>query len=123
MNAETLTRKQIEALQTEAGSAADNAMVDICERALDGCPIALEAVRKAIDDAAAMDDETLPRMTDPYFIARVREDGSWDVIREIAAKDDDEANAIAERECEGDDWYVLTRRGGKLININGGVDG
>jgi hypothetical protein len=62
-------------------------------------------------------------MTDPYFIARVREDGSWDVIREIAAKDDDEANAIAERECEGDDWYVLTRRGGKLININGGVDG
>jgi len=58
MNAETLTRKQIEALQTEAGSAADNAMVDICERALDGCPIALEAVRKAIDDAAAMDDDS-----------------------------------------------------------------
>lgn len=56
MNAETLTRKQIEAMQAEAGSAGDYAMVDICERALDGCPIALEAVAKAIDDVAAMID-------------------------------------------------------------------
>ena len=53
---ETLTRKQIAAIQTEAGRAGDHVMVDICERALDGCPIALAAVAKAIDDAAAMID-------------------------------------------------------------------
>ena len=53
-NPERLTRKQIAAMQTEAGTAGDHAMVDICERALDGCPIALAAVAKAIDDAAAM---------------------------------------------------------------------
>ena len=118
MNAETLTRKQIEAVQIEAGSAADHAMVDICERALDGCPIALAAVAKAIDDAAAMDDQTLARATNTYWLAYAREDGEWDIVRGFEATSDAEANAYAERECDNDDWYVLdsNRR-----NINGGA--
>lgn len=58
MNAETLTRRQIADLQTEASAAGDYQMADICERALDGCPIALAAVAQAIDDAAAMADAT-----------------------------------------------------------------
>jgi len=118
-----LTRDQIEAMRTEAGTAGDYAMVETCDRAIDGDADAIAAVQTAMDNAAAMDDETLARVTNAYFIASVREDGSWDVIREIAASNDDEANAIAERECDGDDWYVLTRRGGRLVNINGGVDG
>ena len=118
MNAETLTRKQIEALQTEACSAADNAMVDICERALDGCPIALEAVCKAIDDVAAMDDATLARATNNYWLAYARENGEWDIVQGFVANSDAAANAWAEANTYNDNWYVLdsNRR-----NINGGA--
>jgi len=49
-----VTRKQIAALQSEADAANDDAMVDICESAIDGDPIALRAVADAISQAAAM---------------------------------------------------------------------
>ena len=117
MNHDNLTRKQIEAMQTEAGTAGDYDMVDICERALDGCPIALAAVAKAINDIAAMDDETLARATTTYWLAYAREDGEWDIVRGFEARSDAEANAYAEANHDGE-WYVLdsTRR-----NINGGA--
>jgi hypothetical protein len=53
MDPMTLTRRVIETLQTEADTAGDQAMVDICERALDGDPIALQAVADAIVNGGA----------------------------------------------------------------------
>ena len=51
MDYENLTRKQIAALQAEAESHGDEPMAGICERALDGDPIALQAVADAISSA------------------------------------------------------------------------
>lgn len=56
IDAESLTRKQIETLQIEAGVAGDQAMADLCEWALDGCPIALQAVADAIAAASSTID-------------------------------------------------------------------
>lgn len=56
MDALNLTRRQIEDLQTEASAAGDYKMADLCEWALDGCPIALQAVADAIAAAASMID-------------------------------------------------------------------
>lgn len=53
MHYENVTRKQITALQTEAGLHGDERMADICEWALDGDPIALQAVTDAISSAKA----------------------------------------------------------------------
>jgi hypothetical protein len=51
------TRKQIAALQDEAGAVGDDAMVAICAAALDGDPVALAAAAQCIRDAAAQRDE------------------------------------------------------------------
>jgi hypothetical protein len=51
MDYENLTRKQIAELQIEAGSHGDERMAEICEQALDGDPIALQAVADAIGSA------------------------------------------------------------------------
>lgn len=56
MDAMNLTRRQIEDMQAEASAAGDYQMADLCEWALDGCPIALQAVADAIAAAAAMID-------------------------------------------------------------------
>jgi hypothetical protein len=61
MNPENLTRKHITAMQAEAGAAGDHAMVDICERAFDGDPLALRAVADAIENATAMYEENSNR--------------------------------------------------------------
>ena len=52
------TRDQIEAMRTEAGTAGDYAMVETCDRAIDGDAAAMATIRRAMSDAAAMDDET-----------------------------------------------------------------
>jgi hypothetical protein len=57
MSDTNLTRDQIEAMRTEAGTACDYSMVETCDRAIEGDADAIAAVRKAIDDAAAMGDE------------------------------------------------------------------
>lgn len=51
------TRRQIAALQDEAGVAGDLAMVAICASALDGDPVALAEVERCLGDAAAMRDD------------------------------------------------------------------
>ena len=53
----TKTRQELQAFRVEAGQAGDYAMVEICDRAIEGDPAAIAAVRKAMGDAAAMDDE------------------------------------------------------------------
>lgn len=113
MSHENLTRKQIAAMQTEASAAGDHSMVDICERAMDGDPIALQAVADAIADAAAMDDEA-----GRYSLAFAKEDGSWDIVQTFMAGGDDEANGWAEKHYAGQEWYVLDANG---RNINGGA--
>lgn len=50
------TRQQIAALQDEAGTAGDDAMVSICAAALDGDPVALAEVARCLREAAAQRD-------------------------------------------------------------------
>jgi hypothetical protein len=51
------TREQVAALQDEAGTAGDDAMVSICAAALDGEPVALAEVARCLREAAAQRDE------------------------------------------------------------------
>jgi hypothetical protein len=44
----TITRKQIQNLEAVADSHGDTDTVFMCERAMDGCPIALQCVADAI---------------------------------------------------------------------------
>lgn len=113
MNHDNLTRKQIQAMQTEAGTASDDAMVDICERALDGDPIALRAVADAIANAKAMDDTARN-----YSLAFVKADGSFDIVETFAASSNEAANEWAENHYADKEWYVLDNTG---RNINGGA--
>lgn len=115
MSCEKLTRQQIETLQAEAGAAGDVAMVRICERAIDGHPLALQSVADAIAEAKAMDDSDKS-----YSLAFVKADGSWDIVQTFSASDNDAAKSWADRHYAGQDWYVLDSDG---RNINGGVDG
>ena len=109
-----LTRRQIETLRTEAGTAGDARMVGTCDRAIDGCPIALQAVADAIAAAAAQADG------DEYRVAFASANGDWDVVETFHAANDDAANAYAYEHYADKDWYVLDNTG---HNINGGVDG
>lgn len=52
-----------------------------------------------------------------YRIAFVKTDGSWDIIEAFDAESDEAANAFAEENYEGHEWYVLDREG---RNIDGG---
>lgn len=68
-------------------------------------------------------DETMTTKTETteqtYRIAFVMEgslDGKWDIAEEFEAKDDDAANAYAEQEYPGQEWYVINDIG---VNING----
>lgn len=72
---------------------------------------------KAIDEAAAQEIAFWTERT--YHVAVVKESGDWDIIDTFTAADDDAANAYAEQNHDGIEWYVLddNRR-----NINGGVD-
>jgi len=51
-----------------------------------------------------------------YRIAFVKADGEFDVVERFLALDDDAANAHAEEQYAGQDWYVLDRDNN---NING----
>jgi hypothetical protein len=51
-----------------------------------------------------------------YFLAFMQEsDGTFEVVREFEAGSDDEANAWAESNYDGEPWYVLNY---ELENIN-----
>ena len=52
-----------------------------------------------------------------YRIAFVKADGDFDVFETFVADGDGEANAYAEENYEGREWYVLDSAG---KNINGG---
>lgn len=54
-----------------------------------------------------------------YRVAFVTAAGGWDVVETFTAVDDDAANAYAEENYAGQDWYVLNDAG---RNINGGRD-
>ncbi|MGI9447705.1 MAG: hypothetical protein ACR2NI_08640 [Pirellulales bacterium] len=51
-----------------------------------------------------------------YQVAFTKEDGSWDIVSDFLARDDREAEEIAEASYGWEEWYVL--KDGK--NINGG---
>ncbi len=53
-----------------------------------------------------------------YQIAFVREDGSFEVVQNLLAGSDAEANDYAEHAYAGQEWYVLDENGN---NINGGA--
>ena len=57
---ENITDEQIRALQVEAASHDDRAMVDVCAWALDGAPGDREECADRIADAEAMDDQQEP---------------------------------------------------------------
>ena len=51
-----------------------------------------------------------------YSIAFAKADGSWDIVQTFVASNDDAANAWAEKNYAGQEWYVLNANGD---NING----
>ena len=53
----SLTKKQVSALQDEAIAAGDYKMAEICAAAMEGDPVAMEAVAKCLRDAAAQRGE------------------------------------------------------------------
>ena len=44
-----------------------------------------------------------------YRIAYTTISGAWDIVEEFDAASDKAANAYAEREYAGQDWYVLDK--------------
>ena len=56
-----------------------------------------------------------------YLIAEVRNTGDWGIIEEFQSKDDEAANAYAEKHCwlwhSHIEWYVLYQS--TQVNING----
>ena len=58
-----------------------------------------------------------------YQVAFVREDGGWDIVAELIAANDEQANNATETLYAdtqyAEDWYVLDASG---RNINGGHD-
>jgi hypothetical protein len=53
-----------------------------------------------------------------YRVAFVKADGTWDVAETFMAMTREDANAYAERNYAGAEWYVLDDKG---RNINGGL--
>jgi|LakMenE01Jun11ns_1017448.scaffolds.fasta_scaffold9769384_4 hypothetical protein len=51
-----------------------------------------------------------------YRIAFVTAAGDWDIAETFTAVDDEAANAYAEENYPGQEWYVLDDQ---LVNING----
>jgi hypothetical protein len=51
-----------------------------------------------------------------YYIAFPTESGAWDIVETFEAEDDAAAEAYAEEEYDGQDWWVLNS---KRENING----
>jgi hypothetical protein len=51
-----------------------------------------------------------------YRIAFVTTAGDWDIVETFTAADDESANAYAEANYAGQEWYVLDDQ---LVNING----
>lgn len=94
-----------------------NAKNYICgqDRATEDAKAALvRQVNRLRDAINFITDEAKTERT--YHVAVVRESGEWDIIDTFTAADDDSANAYAEQNHDGIEWYVLddNRR-----NING----
>ncbi len=64
-----------------------------------------------------IDIQKFCKQSKTYQIAFVKEDGSWDIVEQFLAGDDEDANDYADEAYAGREWFVLNESGS---NINGG---
>jgi hypothetical protein len=65
----------------------------------------------------SLDIQRFCKQSKTYQIAFVKEDGSWDIVEQFLADDDEDANDYADEAYAGREWFVLDENGN---NINGG---
>ena len=64
----------------------------------------------------SLDIQRFCKQSKTYQIAFVKEDGSWDLVEQFLADDDEDANDYADEAYAGREWFVLNESG---RNING----